>query len=263
MRRSEAAVALIRREVESSTRWLAQWNEGWEAFSFVGGHKRDNESFRECMVREIQEELGLRDGADVLVPSAAVLHLEYTAFSRRAGAETDDVMELFEVALVGDQSMAAIAGNLANRWLSEPEIMACRCHDGRPVSETPRRFLNSLGWDLFVSYAHADDHDGWLTELIKAIRAEHAEFTPTPLRVFFDRDEIRSMDDWQRRIFDGLHASRLMLAVLSEDYFRAVIATVNGMSTGSTKPGARCWAKPSHRFTSSPCLGSRRAPKGA
>ncbi len=99
--------------------------------------------------------------------------------------------------------------------------MACRCHDGRPVSETPRRLLNSLGWDLFVSYAHADDHDGWVTELIKAIRAEHAEFTPAPLRVFFDRDEIRSMDDWQRRIYDGLHASKLMLAVLSEAYFRS------------------------------------------
>ena len=72
---------------------------------------------------------------------------------------------------------------------------------------------------MFVSYAHADDHDAWVTELVKAIRAEHAEFTPAPLRVFFDRDEIRSMDDWQLRIFDGLHSSRLMLAVLSENYF--------------------------------------------
>jgi predicted negative regulator of RcsB-dependent stress response len=221
MRRSDAAIALIRREVEGATEWLVQWNEGWEAFSFVGGHRRSEESFRECMIRELQEELGVRDGVDGLVPTAPVLHLEYTAVSRRTGEETDYVMELFDVALVGGQALAAIAANLANRWLSEPEIMACRCRDGRLVSETPRRFLNSLGWDLFVSYAHDDDHDGWVTELLKAIRAEHAEFTSAPLRVFFDRDDIRSMDDWQRRIYDGLHASKLMLAVLSEAYFRS------------------------------------------
>ena len=220
MRQPRAAIALIRREFESSTQWLAQWNEGWRAYSFIGGHKRDEESFRECMIREIEEELGLREGADVLVPTAP-LHLEYTAVSPRAGAETEYVVELFDVGLLGDRAIAAISANQDNRWLSEPEIMRGQCHDGRPVSETPRRFLNSIGWDLFVSYAHADDHDGWVTELIKAIRAEHAEFTPTPLRVFFDRDDIRSMDDWQRRIYDGLHASKLMLAVLSEDYFRS------------------------------------------
>ncbi len=221
MRRSEAAIALIRGDFESTTQWLAQWNEGWQAFNFVGGHRHDDESFRECMIRELDEELGLREGADLLVPTAPVKHLEYTAVSQRAREETEYVIELFDVALVGDRALAAIAGNPANRWLSEPEIMARRCHDGRPVGETPRRFLNELGWDLFVSYAHADDHDGWVTALLSAIRAEHAEFTPAPLRVFFDRDDIPSMDDWQRRIYDGLHASKLMLAVLSQDYFRS------------------------------------------
>jgi tetratricopeptide (TPR) repeat protein/8-oxo-dGTP pyrophosphatase MutT (NUDIX family) len=221
MRRSEAAIALIRREQDGQTLWLAQWNEGWHALSFVGGHRHDDESFRDCMIRELEEELGLREGADVLVPAARSVHLEYTAVSRRTREETEYVLELFDVTLVGGRAIPAIDGNPANRWLSEPEIMACQSHDGRPVSETPRRLLSSLGWDLFVSYAHADDHDGWVTELITAIRAEHAEFTPTPLRVFFDRDEIRSMDDWQRRIYDGLHASTLMLAVLSEAYFRS------------------------------------------
>jgi len=88
MRRSEAAIALIRREFESSTQWLAQWNEGWQAFSFIGGHKRDDESFRACMIRELHEELGLREDADVLVPTAPLLHLEYTAVSQRAREET-------------------------------------------------------------------------------------------------------------------------------------------------------------------------------
>ncbi len=96
MRRSEAAIALIRRELGSNTEWLAQWNEAWQAYHFVGGHRRGEESFRECMVRELDEELELRDGADLLVPTAPALHLEYTAFSQRAHEETEYVMELLK-----------------------------------------------------------------------------------------------------------------------------------------------------------------------
>jgi tetratricopeptide (TPR) repeat protein/ADP-ribose pyrophosphatase YjhB (NUDIX family) len=222
MRTSIAAIALIRREEAGQTFWLAQWNDGWQAYSFVGGHKHDDETFRECAIREIGEELGLVEGRDVLVASAPLEHLEYTDVSRRTGDQTAYVMELYDVALVGDRARSIIDGNPANRWLSETEIMSGRCDDGKPVSPTPKRFLEQLGWDLFVSYAHKDDEpDGWVTALVQAIRAEHAEFTPTPLRVFFDRREIRTMDDWERRILDGLHASKLMLAVLSEHYFRS------------------------------------------
>ncbi|MBX7169259.1 MAG: TIR domain-containing protein, partial [Pirellulales bacterium] len=220
MSKSIASIALIRREAEGQTLWLAQWNEGWQSYHFVGGHKHEDETFRDCIVREIDEELGLREAADVVVASAPLAHLEYTDVSGRTGEHTDYVIELFDVALVGNEARGKIEANGANRWLSEPEIMAQRCDDGRLVSPTPVRFLNHLGWDLFVSYAHKDDQpDGWVSALVQAIRAEHAEFTPTPLRVFFDRQEIRSMDDWQRRIYDGLHASKLMLAVLSEHYF--------------------------------------------
>jgi len=40
-------------------------------------------------------------------------------------------------------------------------------------------------FDLFISYAHADNGNGWLTALVEAIKAEHAKFTSTPLMVFF------------------------------------------------------------------------------
>ena len=36
--------------------------------------------------------------------------------------------------------------------------------------------------DLFVSYAHRDDQDGWVARFVDAIREEHARFTPIPLR---------------------------------------------------------------------------------
>jgi len=73
--------------------------------------------------------------------------------------------------------------------------------------------------DLFISYAHADDTDGWVTALVEAIRAEYAEFTPRPLAVFFDRGDIRTMDDWEHRILAGLRSAKVMVAVLSPAYF--------------------------------------------
>jgi len=141
MRQSIAAIALIRCEAEGQMQWLAQWNESWKSFNFVGGHKHDDETFRECLLREIAEELGLHEGRDVLVASSALEHLEYTDVSRRTGEETDYIIELFDVALMGDRARTIIEANPANRWLSEPEIMTGRCDDGQPVSPTPKRFL--------------------------------------------------------------------------------------------------------------------------
>ncbi len=74
-------------------------------------------------------------------------------------------------------------------------------------------------YDLFISYAHRDDHDGWVEKFVDAIREEHARFTPTPLELFFDRQEIATMHDWEHRILRGLRGSKVMLAVLSPHYF--------------------------------------------
>jgi len=38
------------------------------------------------------------------------------------------------------------------------------------------------------------------------------------LRVFFDQDEIKGMQDWRQRILQGLRESRLLLACLSPAY---------------------------------------------
>ena len=77
-------------------------------------------------------------------------------------------------------------------------------------------------FDLFISYAHADDrsaHAGKVTALYEAIKADYLRVTGTPLRVFFDTDEIRSMDAWKARILTGLGQSKMMVAILSPSYF--------------------------------------------
>ena len=61
------AIALIQRNQHGQRQWLAQWNTSWQRYSFVGGHKRLDESFRQCVIREIGEELQLAEGSEFLV----------------------------------------------------------------------------------------------------------------------------------------------------------------------------------------------------
>jgi len=145
MRESLAAVAVIRRRQDGKTLWLAQWNRHWARYHFVAGHKRADESFRECLVREVAEELLLRQGVDYVVPAEPLAHLEYSAWSQSAQTETAYTMELFEVELAGKAAVAKLDADAKNRWLTHAEIRALRCEDGRPVSETMPLLLQKAG----------------------------------------------------------------------------------------------------------------------
>lgn len=79
-------------------------------------------------------------------------------------------------------------------------------------------------YDLFISYARRDnqpgaDHTGFIDAFVQGIIAEHRRFTSSDLHIFFDREAIRSMDDWSHRLLEGLRHSRLLLAFLSPNYF--------------------------------------------
>jgi tetratricopeptide (TPR) repeat protein len=76
-------------------------------------------------------------------------------------------------------------------------------------------------FDFFVSYARADNTDGWVTRFLEELKAEHAKFElGHALEPFFDKEDIRSLDDWQHRIFnEGLAKSRLFVAFISPNYF--------------------------------------------
>jgi ADP-ribose pyrophosphatase YjhB (NUDIX family) len=65
VRPSLASIALIQRNQHGQRQWLAQWTENWQGYHFVGGHKRPDESFRDCVIR-VAEELLLAEGTDLL-----------------------------------------------------------------------------------------------------------------------------------------------------------------------------------------------------
>ena len=145
MRNSVAAIALIRRETNGQTEWLARWNHNWNAFSFIGGHKEVDETFRECLIREVIEELGLEPDADFHVALSPQSHLEYVGWSDGARAETAYTMELYPLELVGDFTQEKIDHDLENRWLAPTEIQSSRTLDGKPISGTMALLLQMAG----------------------------------------------------------------------------------------------------------------------
>src|SRR5262245_52404020 len=145
MRSSVAAFALIRRAVAGGrVEYLGQWNDGWHAYHFVGGHQRDGESFRDCCIREVAEELDLVECRDFRVADERRNHLRYIHFSERAKVETDYTAELFDVELLEDAARVVEADS-DNRWLTESDIRTGRCRDGRAVSPTMLRILSLAG----------------------------------------------------------------------------------------------------------------------
>lgn len=146
MRESLAAVALIRRRSGDQAHYLAQWNEGWQRYSLVGGHKRDDETFRDCLVREVQEELGLNEGAHYHVGNKPLARLQFEAWSERAREQTSYAFEVFGLEFVAPESevLRLINLNSANRWLSRREIDAQETFEGKPISETVSRCIHAV-----------------------------------------------------------------------------------------------------------------------
>lgn len=146
-RSSHAGLALIARvNAAGGTEVLAQWNERWQAWSLIGGHREAGESFRECCLREVEEELGLRREIDFTVAAAPISPtVEFTMFSKSARAETRYAMELFSVEILSTAACDAIDVHPLNRWLSAAEIAQRQTTDGRPVSEQVPRVLTLSG----------------------------------------------------------------------------------------------------------------------
>lgn len=147
MRISEAALALITRvNAQDEAEYLTQWNEKWQAYSLIGGHREEGESFRECCLREVEEELGLKRIADFTVAAKSVgSTVDFTMDSMSAGEETRYGIELFRAEIASANVYDAVNAAPLNRWLSASEIENRMTEDGRTVSEQVFRVLIGSG----------------------------------------------------------------------------------------------------------------------
>ncbi|AMV18449.1 NUDIX domain-containing protein [Planctomyces sp. SH-PL14] len=145
MRVSESALALFTRSTpDGTTAYLTQWNERWRAYSLIGGHRRKGETFRDCCVREVTEELRLMPEIDFQISDRPVTtRLEYKAFSKSAGAETRYAFELFSGWLRDDAVATRVLEAPENCWVSEAEVRAGRTLSGKAIDAQVAR---SLDW---------------------------------------------------------------------------------------------------------------------
>ena len=143
LRRAEAAFAMFtRRNSRNEREMLAQWNLPWQRYSLIGGRREVGESFRECCVREIEEELGLRSGVDFQVAAESLgPRCEYRAYSLRQSVETYYVFEVFIATIESASSLALVARDERNRWLTDHEVRLGATEDGFAIAEQTGRIL--------------------------------------------------------------------------------------------------------------------------
>ena len=83
-------------------------------------------------------------------------------------------------------------------------------------------------FDYFISYAHEnnkseDGNPGFVDVFVKKLKnsTEHKKMFGEDVSVFFDKEEISSMSDWDNRIRFSLSKSRFFVVLLSPSYFQS------------------------------------------
>jgi hypothetical protein len=75
-------------------------------------------------------------------------------------------------------------------------------------------------FDVFISYTHDPENAAWVKEHIYERLSQTLGPSGQPLRIFFDRDSIKTGMDWYERIVRSIHGTRVFLPVYSRGYFR-------------------------------------------
>jgi hypothetical protein len=147
VRISQASLALIERTGPGgATEYLTQWNDRWQAYSLIGGHIESGESYRDCCIREVAEELGLAPEVDFRVaPQPLGARCQYTALSQSAGVPTEYQIEIFATELLLPAAVATVSANPHNRWSSLADIQRGSTADGRTIAQQVVRVLGLIG----------------------------------------------------------------------------------------------------------------------
>ena len=81
---------------------------------------------------------------------------------------------------------------------------------------------DTSGYDLFISYSRRDNPDRRVSDFVALLQDGYRLLANgDELRVFFDTDDIKGMDDWKHRILYGIRSTRLLLVFLSPNYLES------------------------------------------
>lgn len=156
-KRQNGAFAFIVVGAGKKRRYLLQWNETWQVFNLIGG-KLDNDrgdagSLRRALQRELEEEMGLKPGDDFEI-GRCLKTVKLRQYSRREERIKNYRFGIFDVAIFPQLLNSINYPNYAARWLSTryenvfasaEEIANMQTSDGRAISPTTKRVLQTLG----------------------------------------------------------------------------------------------------------------------
>lgn len=134
------SIALLRHPEQLENCWLAHWDASRKHYDFVTAERLDDESFRECLDREVAWVLDIRRDKDYIISSQARLHLDLPI--EAFGVATFCVVEFYIVDLYGKSGRASIELNKELRWLTSDEVLSGRTSERVPVNSTLVELLN-------------------------------------------------------------------------------------------------------------------------
>lgn len=127
------SVALIPDWAESNSKWSCVWDNVRSCFDFVTAERSGNESFRDCIHREVLEALSLTK-RHVLVANMAQLNLEFVDALPESTSDSHIAVSFYLVHLYSRAARLAGKEMVEGRWLTGKELLNGETTDGWRVS---------------------------------------------------------------------------------------------------------------------------------
>lgn len=138
MQRFCRSIALIRKPTEHRTSWLARWQDRGRWFDFIMAEPLGDESFRECIDREVGWVLDLERERDYLVSNMAQINLDFSDALPGDAHETQILVAFYVVDLYRKSAWQKVDADRENFWLTAEQIYAGHAQDGRPINPNLR-----------------------------------------------------------------------------------------------------------------------------
>jgi hypothetical protein len=133
MQKYARGLALIPQGNGARSTWFCHWDQENTRFDFVTSERVGDESFRDCIDREIVMKLGLRTN-DFLVANMAQLNLEFAAVLPGYEESNHVMVAFFLVQLYSRASRQKLKSFPGGRWLTGHELLEGKTTDGEAVN---------------------------------------------------------------------------------------------------------------------------------
>ncbi|HCS52971.1 hypothetical protein [Rubinisphaera sp.] len=118
------SIALMRHPEEGEKRWMTLWNSKRNQFEMVTALRLENDTYRECLDRELAWKLELQRGKEYLISSMARLHIEQELTLPGDEIPAFYAIEFYVVDPYGKPSFAKLDKREDLHWLTTHEILA-------------------------------------------------------------------------------------------------------------------------------------------